>query len=166
LHTPLAEAERIKALYGTVVCAPSDEHDAFTYPSAGDDQGIVGHMTKAELAEVIRPRVTAIGHHIRQRLEECEMTAYAGRCLVLTGGTSQLTGLAEFMAAELGRPVRVAGPQAISGLPPAFSSSAFSTVVGLLVAEAQGAGRRIYRNRDAGSESYLKRVGSWLREGF
>jgi cell division protein FtsA len=62
--------------------------------------------------------------------------------------------------------VRVAGPQAISGLPPAFSSSAFSTVVGLLVAEAQGAGRRIYRNRDAGSESYLKRVGSWLREGF
>jgi cell division protein FtsA len=167
LHTPLAEAERIKALYGTVVCAPSDEHDAFTYPSAGDDQGIVGHMTKAELAEVIRPRVTAIGHHIRQRLEECEMTAYAGRCLVLTGGTSQLTGLAEFMAAELGRPVRVAGPQAISGLPPAFSSSAFSTVVGLLVAEAQGgAGRRIYRNRDAGAESYLKRVGSWLREGF
>jgi cell division protein FtsA len=71
------------------------------------------------------------------------------------------------MAAELGRPVRVAGPQAISGLPPAFSSSAFSTVAGLLVAEAQGgAGRRIYRNRDAGPESYLKRVGSWLREGF
>ncbi|MCC7252111.1 cell division protein FtsA [Hyphomicrobium sp.] len=167
LHTPLAEAERIKALYGTVICAPSDEHDAFTYPSAGEDDGILHHMTKAELAEVIRPRVTAIGHHIRQRLEECEVTAYAGRSLVLTGGTSQLTGLADFMAAELGRPVRVAGPQAISGLPPAFSSSAFSTVVGLLVAETQGAaGRRIYSNRDAEAESYLKRVGSWLRDGF
>ncbi|MGE0025003.1 MAG: cell division protein FtsA, partial [Hyphomicrobium sp.] len=84
LHTPLAEAERIKALYGTVVSAPSDEHDVFSYPSA-DDEGIVDQMTKAELAEVIRPRVTAIGHHIRQRLEECEMTAYAGRSVVLTG---------------------------------------------------------------------------------
>lgn len=167
LHTPLVEAERIKALYGTVVCAPSDEHDAFTYPSAGDDEGILFHMTKAELAEVIRPRVTALGHHIRQRLEECEMTAYAGRCLVLTGGTSQLTGLAGLLASELGRPVRVAGPQAMSGLPPAFSSPAFSTVIGLLIAEMQGAaGRRIYRSREAEPESYLKRVGSWLREGF
>ena len=167
LHTPLVEAERIKALYGTVICAPSDEHDAFTYPSAGEDDGILHHMTKAELAEVVRPRVTAICHHIRQRLEECEMTAYAGRCLVLTGGTSQLTGLADFMAAELGRPVRVAGPQAISGLPPAFSSPAFSTVVGLLFAETQEAvGRRVYRSRDAEGASYLKRVGSWLREGF
>ncbi len=167
LHTPLAEAERIKALYGTVVCAPSDEHDAFTYSSAGEDDGILYHMTKAELAEVIRPRVTAMCHHIRQRLEECEMTAYAGRCLVLTGGASQLTGLADFMAAELGRPVRVAGPQPVAGLPPACSSPAFSTAVGLLVAEThEAAGRRIYRSRDGAPESYLKRVGSWLREGF
>jgi len=167
LHTPLAEAERIKALYGTVICAPSDEHDAFTYSSAGEDDGILYHMTKAELADVVRPRVTAMCHYIRQRLEECEMTAYAGRCLVLTGGTSQLTGLADFMAAELGRPVRVAGPQPVSGLPPACSSPAFSTVVGLLVAETQGAsGRRVYRSRDAEADSYLKRVGSWLREGF
>lgn len=167
LHTPLAEAERIKALYGTVVCAPSDEHDSFTYPSAGDDDGILYHMTKAELAEVIRPRVTAIGHYIRQRLDESEMTTYAGRSLVLTGGASQLTGLGDLLAAELGRPVRVAGPQAIQGLPPALSSAAFSTVVGLLVAESQGeAGRRVYRSRDAEPESYLKRVGSWLREGF
>lgn len=95
------------------------------------------------------------------------MTAYAGRCLVLTGGTSQLTGLADFVAAELGCPVRVAGPQAISGLPPALSSSAFSTVVGLLLAETRGAAdRRIYRSSDPESGSYLKRVGSWLREGF
>jgi cell division protein FtsA len=167
LHAPLAEAERIKALYGTVVSAPSDEHDVFAYPAAGDEEGVMHHMTKAELAEIVRPRVRSIVDHIRQRLEECEMTAYAGRCLVLTGGTSQLTGLADFVAAELGRPVRVAGPQAIAGLPPALSSSAFSAVVGLLLAETHGAAdRRIYRSPDPETGSYLKRVGSWLREGF
>jgi cell division protein FtsA len=167
LHAPLAEAERIKALYGTVISAPSDEHDVFSYPAAGEEEGVVHHMTKAELAEIVRPRVTAIVDHIRQRLADCEMTAYAGRCLVLTGGTSQLTGLADFVAAELGRPVRVAGPQAVAGLPPAVSSPAFSAVVGLLLAETQGAAdRRIYRSRDPEAGSYLKRVGSWLREGF
>jgi len=166
LHTPLAEAERIKALYGTLISAPSDEHDVFSYPAAGEEGG-VSQMTKAELAEVVRPRVRAIADHIRQRLEECGMTAFAGRCLVLTGGTSQLTGMADFMAAELGRPVRVAAPQAVAGLPPAFSSGAFSTVVGLLLAEARGgADRRVYRTRDPEAGSYLKRVGSWLREGF
>ncbi|HEX2840104.1 cell division protein FtsA [Hyphomicrobium sp.] len=167
LHTPLAEAERIKALYGTVICAPSDEHDGFTFPAAGDEGGIMHHRTKAELAEVIRPRVTAIVHQIRQRLEECAMTAYAGRCLVLTGGTSQLTGLSDLVAAQLGCSVRVASPQAISGLPPALSSSAFSTVVGLLLAQThERAARRVYRSREAETGSYWKRVGSWLREGF
>lgn len=78
-----------------------------------------------------------------------------------------MTGLADFMAAELGRPVRVGAPQSIDGLPREFSSSAYATVVGLLIAEAQGAaGRRVYRNRGDDSEGYLKRVGSWLREGF
>ena len=167
LHAPLAEAERIKALYGTVIGAPSDEHDVFSYRGAGDEDGVTHHMTKAELAEVVRPRVRAIADHIRQRLEACEMTAYAGRSLVLTGGTSQMTGLADFVAQELGRPVRVAGPQAISGLPPALSSSAFSTVVGLLLAEApEHAGRRMSLGSGPEAESYLKRVGSWLREGF
>jgi cell division protein FtsA len=167
LHTPLAEAERIKALYGTVVTAPSDEHDVISYPAAGDEEGTVYQMTRAGLAGVLRPRVKAIADHVRQRLESSELGAYAGRCLVLTGGTSQLTGLAEFMAGELGRPVRVAPPQALPGLAPALSSSAFSTVVGLLLAEQpEHAGRSTYRDRDPSPGSYLKRVGSWLREGF
>lgn len=167
LHTPLAEAERIKALYGTVHCAPSDEHDVFTYPAAGEDEGIQHHRTKAELAEVIRPRVTAIVHQIRQRLWACEMTAYAGRSIVLTGGTSQLAGLADFIAQELGLPVRVGVPRSVSGLPPAYSSVAFSSVVGLLFAQGQdGVGRRLDPGRKQEQGSYLKRVGSWLREGF
>jgi cell division protein FtsA len=167
LHAPLAEAERIKALYGTVYCAPSDEHDTFTYPAAGDEEGILHHRTKAELAEVIRPRVTAIVHQIRQRLEACEMAAYAGRSLVLTGGTSELAGFADFIAHELGRPVRIGVPRSISGLPPAYSGAAFSSAVGLLLAQGQdGVGRRLDMSRKPEAGSYLKRVGSWLREGF
>ena len=167
LHTPLAEAERIKALYGTVIAAPSDERDVFSYPAAGEEDGAVRQATRAELASVVGPRAKAIVDHIRERLEACDLSAVAGHTLVLTGGTSQLTGLADFAAVELGRPVRVARPHWVSGLPPAMSSSAFSTVVGLLIAETQArAGRQTYRSSDTRPESYLKRVGFWLREGF
>lgn len=166
LHTPLAEAERIKALYGTVFCAPSDEHDVFTYPAAGDEEGILHDRTKAELAEVIRPRVTAIAHQIRQRLEACEMSAYAGRSLVLTGGTSQLTGIAHLFAQELGRPVRLGASRPVAGLPPAFAGAAFSTAVGLVLAQGEDGVRRLDAVRKPRPESYLKRVGAWLREGF
>lgn len=167
LHTPLAEAERIKALYGTVIVAPSDERDVVSYPAAGEDDSAIRQVTRAELADVVRPRVKAIVDHIRERLEACELSAVAGRAVVLTGGTSQMTGLADFAALELGRPVRVARPHAVSGLPPALSSAAFSTVVGLLRAETEArSGRWIYQSRDSRPESYLKRVGSWLKEGF
>ncbi len=57
LQTPLAEAEQIKALYGTLVGAPSDEHEAFSFPLAGEEDGALAHTTKARLTTVIRPRM-------------------------------------------------------------------------------------------------------------
>ena len=59
LQTPLAEAERIKALYGTLVGAPSDEHEAFSFPLAGEEDGALAHTTKARLTTVIRPRMVS-----------------------------------------------------------------------------------------------------------
>ncbi len=70
LHTPLAEAERIKALYGTLVSAQSDEHDTFSFPTA-EEEGAHRDMTRAELAEIIRPRVRVMTEHIREGIESC-----------------------------------------------------------------------------------------------
>jgi cell division protein FtsA len=167
LHTPLAEAERIKALYGSLVRAQSDEHEHVSYPAAGEEEGGVRQVTKARLAEVIRPRVEALVDLVRGQIEGCEMGAYAGRCIVVTGGVSQLVGLTELIASELGRPVRVGRPQAVSGLPPVVSTPAFATVSGLLKAESAGrAGSMSLWDRAPASRGYLERVGMWLRQGF
>jgi cell division protein FtsA len=105
--------------------------------------------------------------HIREGIASCEFASLANRCIVLTGGTSELTGIADFVANELGRPVRVGHPQAISGLPPVFSSPAFSAAAGLLLAATpEATGRVSYTERTPASQSYLKQVGTWLREGF
>ena len=53
--------------------------------------------------------------------------------MILTGGASQLTGLAELAARILGRPVRIGRPLGIAGLPDAAKGAAFAVAAGLLV---------------------------------
>jgi cell division protein FtsA len=167
LQTPLAEAERIKTLYGTMVVARSDEHEAFSYALAGEEEGARGRTTKAQLAEVIRPRIANILGLVRERMDLAGVADYAGERVVLTGGTSGLVGLGEFAANAFGRPVRVAKPQQVAGLPQSVSSPAFSTVAGLLaVAAAGGEEAFACTGKDALGAGYLGRVGQWLKAGF
>lgn len=167
LQTPLAEAERIKTLYGTMIVAQSDEHEAFAYALAGEEEGARGQTTKAHLAGIIRPRMANILALVREPLEQSGVAAYAGERVVLTGGASGLVGLGEFSANTLGRPVRVSKPQASAGLPQGACSPSFSTVAGLLaVAAAGGEEVTAYRDREALGAGYFGRVGQWLKTGF
>ena len=87
--------------------------------------------------------------------------------VVLTGGASALVGFGEFAANTLGRPARVARPQAPTGLPQGVSSPAFSTVAGLLAVAASGSGEAAaLRSRDGLAGGYFERVGEWLKTGF
>ncbi len=167
LQTPLAEAERIKTLYGTMIVAQSDEHEAISYALAGDEEGCSGGTTKARLAAIIRPRVASMLAMVRERLDQSGIAPHTGERVVLTGGSSQLVGIGEFAADALSRPVRVARPQHVSGLPQRVSSPAFSTVAGLLaVAVAGGEEVTAFRGRELAAAGYLGRVGQWLRSGF
>ncbi len=167
LQTPLAEAERIKTLYGTMVVAQSDEFEAFSYALAGEEEGARGQATKAHLAGIIRPRVAGILGMVRERLDKAGVTAFAGERVVLTGGASGLVGLGEFAANTLGRPARVSMPQRSAGLPQSVCSPAFSTVAGLLSVAASGSGEVSgVRDREAFAGGYFERVGEWLKTGF
>ncbi len=175
LQTPLAEAERIKALYGTLVHARSDEHDDFSYPIAGEEEGLFGQATKAQLAQIIRPRVASLMSLFRERFERNGLKDLMVERFVLTGGGSQLVGMAEFAADALGAPVRIGQPMSSSGgvsgglsdVPQRVSSPAFSTIVGMLSASIDAGGELItYKDRDVLSRGYLGRVGQWLAESL
>lgn len=167
LQTPLAEAERIKALYGTLVGAPSDDYELISYPVAGAVDGALAETTKARLTSIIRPRFSSLIAHVRERMEKGGVTSHAGAQMVLTGGASQLVGAAEVWANVFERPVRVSRPDVLSGLPPAMSGPAFSTVVGLLGAGVMAANEAAtQRERTHLVHGYLGRVGQWLKQGF
>ena len=165
LSTPLAEAERIKALYGTMVRARSDEHDVITCPSAGDEDSGVRHTTKAALHDIVRPRVDSILSLVHERIQQAPLARYAAGRIVLTGGGSQMVGLGEYAADRLQCPVRVAGASPIGGLPPNVCSPAFAAVVGMLhVAAAGGVSVQGASAQGGSPAGYLRRVGSWLKD--
>ncbi len=171
LQTPLVEAERIKTLYGTLTSAQSDDHETFSYPLMGEDDAADYQTTKAHLSGLIRPRVAQILTLVRERLALNPASALAGENVVVTGGASQLLGLVEFAAIELGRSVRLGRPLVAAGLSAGLSDTAstpqLATVCGLaLAAVARDAGFESAGHRKSEASGYLGRVGSWLKAGF
>ena len=167
LQTPLAEAERIKTLYGTLLNAQSDEHELFSYPITGEEDDASYETSRARLTDIIRPRVQQIMGLVRERLTLNAASRYAGDKVVLTGGASQLLGLPEFVANEFGRPVRVGRPSDLPGLNASLSGPQLATLSGLAIVAARGDGElNVARGRKTVNQGYLGRVGTWLKRGF
>ena len=162
LHAPLAEAERIKALYASMVNAQSDVSDSFSYTTAGNSEGRLHRLTRAQLADVVRPRVEIQVREIAHRLANAGWT---NGPILLTGGASQLVGLAEFTGAALGREVVIGAGQSRLGLPAHAGSPALAAAVGLALAGPVGQvhGRDRLEGRRLG---YAGRVGRWVKGGF
>jgi cell division protein FtsA len=167
LQTPLAEAERIKTLYGTLFNAQSDEHESFSYPITGEDDDDSYETSRARLTDIIRPRVQQIMGLVRERLSLNAASRYVGDKIVLTGGASQLIGLPEFFANEFGRSVRVGRPSDLPGLNASLSGPQLATLSGLAIVAARGDGElSMAHGRKAVTQGYFGRVGTWLKRGF
>jgi cell division protein FtsA len=159
LQTPLAEAERIKVLYGSLLEAPSDAYEHITYPLAGRPEGEMGQSTKAEVCRIVRPRVEMMLGLARERLAQVLVGGAGGVRVVLTGGGSQLIGLAEVAARVLASPVRVGRPVAWKGVPASVCTPAFAAAFGLVMA-AGGGILEGYRERRL---LVPRRLGPWRR---
>ena len=171
LTTKLADAERLKTLYGTAISSASDDRETVAVSHVGDDPDHPAHLPKSQLVRIIRPRVEEILELVRDRLKAAGYAAHAGRRLVLTGGASQLTGVAEAARQILSPQVRIGRPLGIQGLPESAKNPAFAAAVGLLI-YPQFAGiehfepRGVIAPQATGTDGYMSRVGRWLKESF
>jgi len=130
--TRRVEAERMKCFYGSATTSPRDNHDMIELaPIAGSEEGTeAARITRAQLVAVIRQRLEHLTGEIAAALKELGFAGPFGRQVVLTGGGSELKGIADYAQGVLGRAVRVGRPS-LPGLPDAHSGPAFATLVGL-----------------------------------
>jgi cell division protein FtsA len=171
LNTRIADAERIKAIYGSVLTGGSDERDMITVPPVGDDEREPPQfVSRAAVVRIIKPRVEEILEMVRDRLKASPFAAEPRGRVVLTGGASQLAGMADLAVRILQRPVRIGRPLGIAGLPEAAKGAAFAVAAGLLVypqaAHLEHFEPRKTRVLMTGTGGYMARVGQWLRESF
>jgi len=171
INARVTDAERIKTLYGSVLSGASDERDMITIPPVErDDSEPPQFVSRAALTRIIKPRAEEMLEMVRDRLAASPFAGEPRGRVILTGGACQLTGLPELATRILGRPVRIARPLGIAGLPEEAKGSAFAVATGLLVypqaAHLEHSEPRRTRHTVTGTGGYIARVGRWLRESF
>ena len=170
LSVSVADAERLKTFYGSVLPGQADERDMIAIvPVGATHDEAPGQVARSTLTRIVRPRIEEVLTAIKDRMQATGMMDVCGRRFVLTGGASEMTGLPEVARRVLARNVRTGRPMGIAGLPDMAKSAAFATVAGMLIypqvcateyAEPRGANKLI------GTDGYLVRVGNWLKTSF
>jgi cell division protein FtsA len=166
----IADAERIKTLYGTVLTGGSDSRELMSVPTAGDDRETPQIVSRATIANIVRHRAEEIFEMIRDRLADSPFATEPRARVVLSGGASQLTGTVELATRILNRQVRIGRPLGFGRLPNEAKGASFSVPTGLLVypqyAHLEHVEPRRTRQLRTGTDGYFGKVGRWLREGF
>lgn len=165
LSTPVADAERLKTVYGNAEASPDDEREILSMPLVGEDDHDLQRIPRSRLVAIIKPRLEETFELVRDRLDSAGLAREAGNRVVLTGGASQLVGAREMAGRILNRQVRLGRPAGLRGLPDRAYGPAFATAAGLLT-WATGSGRHLAdldltEDRPAGA---LRRFVNFLRE--
>jgi cell division protein FtsA len=165
LSTSLAQAERIKVLYGSAFSRSEDQKEMIMIPQMVEDRyNLSTQMNKANVTNIIQPRMEEILELVAQKLTEAQMNKLPGRRVVLTGGTSQMPGMREFASKILNKQVRIGRPLRIQNLEESYAGPAFANCGGLLVFAA----REILQssNNSAPERGVLQKFQNWFKNNF
>tara|TARA_B100000315_G_scaffold205112_1_gene198742 strand:+ start:14 stop:1297 length:1284 start_codon:yes stop_codon:yes gene_type:complete len=166
LSTPLAHAERMKNLLGSVIPSTSDDQEVIKVPLVGEEEQGENEITRAILVGIIRPRLEEIFELVRAKIEAAGIDTEVGRRVVLTGGASQLNGVAQLAGEILNKHVRLGRPAHFKGLADSTNGPAFSTSAGLIqfaLNERAEQSVTSFRSMEV-PKNRMGRFGQWLRE--
>jgi len=159
LGLPFDVAEEMKKRYGSVM--PVYETKAETTTAISQD----GHgVSYQDLCDIIRARVEEIMKLILLELPNSEYEAMVPAGLVLTGGSSNLSGIAALGRDVLRIPVRVGTPTNMHGITDTLCDPAYATSVGLLLWAAKNEGSQNWQSWGFGTA--LRRLALRIRRLF
>jgi cell division protein FtsA len=154
LRTPLADAEKIKRMFGCAVVTRIPESTEIEVPSVGDRPSRL--MSQRLLGEVLEPRARELFEILREHLRASGVMELMPAGIVLTGGGSRLASMAEIAEDVLRKPVRIGLPASLSKMPPELAQPEFSTVIGMALHAYRV--RMLQGQQEQGLGSKLKRL--------
>jgi cell division protein FtsA len=129
LRTPLADAEKLKRMFGCAVVTRIPEGNEIEVPSVGDRPSRL--MAQRLLGEILEPRARELFELLRDNLRHAGVLELCAAGAVLAGGGSRLPWMAEISEAVLRKPARLAIPAAISRMPAELAEPEFACAIGL-----------------------------------
>jgi cell division protein FtsA len=129
LCTPVAEAEKIKRLYGNTVVTLIPENNEVEVPSVGDRPSRM--IRQRMVGEILEPRARELFELIRDNLRHAGMLDICVGGVVLSGGASRLAGILDVAESVLRHPVRLAWPAPIPKMPAVLAEPEYATVLGI-----------------------------------
>ncbi len=165
LQTPIEEAELVKKMHGTALVDSVGEDDKIEVATIGGDEKKL--VSKKRLAKIIEPRVEELLDLAMQEVEDAGYRDLVPAGLVLTGGTSLLSGLAEFANQRYDVPVRRGKiPQGIHGLRDIVESPIYATSIGLLRYAVETKDFKKPEFAERRRESIIGKLFSWFNRFF
>ncbi|MBL6985685.1 MAG: cell division protein FtsA [Methylobacter sp.] len=162
LRTPTLNAEDIKRKYACALTQLANVDEVIEVPSIGDRAP--RKISTQNLAEIIEPRYEELMLLVQSELRRSGYEELIAAGVVLTGGSSKVMGLIDLAEEIFHMPVRMGGPQNVTGLTEVVKNPIHSTGVGLLMygKEHQGVGRSI----DSDGPSVFSRMKNWFQGNF
>jgi cell division protein FtsA len=147
-------AEEMKKKYGNVLPGEADDR--------ADDQTLTedGHsVSYRDLSEIVRVRVEELLRLIVLELPRSDYSKLVPSGLVLTGGSSNLPGIAELAAAVTHLPVRIGVPMNLYGVADSLYDPAYATAVGLTLWKSRKSevGTKTWQN-NKGMRNWVSRL--------
>ncbi len=162
LRTPTINAEEIKRKYACALTQLASAEGTIEVPSIGDRAP--RKISVQNLAEIIEPRYEELILLVQSELRRSGYEELIAAGIVLTGGSSKVMGLIELAEEIFHMPVRMGGPENVTGLTEVVKNPVHSTGVGLLMygKEHQGLGRSL----DSESAGWLSKMKNWFQGNF
>lgn len=162
LRTPTVNAEDIKRKYACALTQLAHVEGTIDVPSIGDRGP--RKISMQNLAEIIEPRYEELLMLVQSELRRSGYEELIAAGIVLTGGSSKVTGLIELAEEIFHMPVRMGIPQNVMGLPEVVRNPIYSTGIGLLIygKEHQSYGRNIENE----GTSWWSKIKSWFQGNF
>ncbi|RMG87978.1 MAG: cell division protein FtsA, partial [Chloroflexi bacterium] len=130
MKVPFELAEAVKIQHGHAQARAVSSLETFLVEPFGDGMPI--EVKRNDLAMVVEARVEEMFELVKKEIKRSGYDGLLRAGAVITGGCSQLPGIADVAARILDCPVRLAKPERLTGMADALRNPSYSTSVGLL----------------------------------
>jgi cell division protein FtsA len=162
LRTPTINAEDIKRKYACALTQLADVDGTIEIPSIGDRSP--RKISAQNLAEIVEPRYEELLLLVQAELRRSGYEDVIAAGVVLTGGSSKVMGLIDLAEEIFHVPVRMGGPQNVTGLTEVVKNPIHSTGVGLLIYGKEH--QNLIGSSDAERSEWFEKIKNWFNGNF